>query len=325
MSGGTPPDLRKAAIDWYLLLGSGTATEGDRLRWRQWLEGSPRHQEAWARMESMRAVLQSVPAHVAAPALRARQDGRRSVLRLSAMVLTGGAAASLAWPLAREDGWLRRWTADHRTDAGERRALVLEDGSRLVLNTRSSVNIAFDGQRRLVRLVAGEISVQTAKAPAGRPAEPRPFLVQTPEGTVQALGTRFTVRSERGRSVVAVQQDRVVVRVDGLPGTAAVAAGEQLVFSRTALGTAQPASDGVAAWEQGSLLASDMRLGDLVEELARYRPGYLACDPAAGDLRVSGAFPLDDTDRALSVLARSLPIQIRHRTRYWVRVERAAD
>jgi transmembrane sensor len=66
-----------------------------------------------------------------------------------------------------------------------------------------------------------------------------------------------------------------------------------------------------------------MPLGEWVAELGRYRRGVLRCDPAVAGLRVSGAFPLDDTDRALQLLADTFPVRHVWRTRYWVSVEAA--
>jgi transmembrane sensor len=81
-----------------------------------------------------------------------------------------------------------------------------------------------------------------------------------------------------------------------------------------------PVDGSAALWEQGMLLAKNMRLGDVIAELARQRPGVLQCDPAVADLRVSGAISLDDTDAGLELLAGTLPVRIERRTRYWVTV-----
>jgi ferric-dicitrate binding protein FerR (iron transport regulator) len=66
---------------------------------------------------------------------------------------------------------------------------------------------------------------------------------------------------------------------------------------------------------QGVLVAGNMRVGEFVAELARYRPGLLRCDPAVADLRVTGVFSLRDTDRALTNLTLSLPLAWRWSTR----------
>ena len=69
------------------------------------------------------------------------------------------------------------------------------------------------------------------------------------------------------------------------------------------------------------LLADDMRLGDFVVELSRYRRGYLGCAPQVADLRLVGAFPLADTGRVLRALAETLPVRIHRPLPWWVSIE----
>ncbi len=67
-------------------------------------------------------------------------------------------------------------------------------------------------------------------------------------------------------------------------------------------------------------MAERMPEGELIDELARYRRGMLQYDPHIADLKVSGVFSLTNTDRALQSLASTLPIEVKYRTRYWVKV-----
>jgi transmembrane sensor len=69
------------------------------------------------------------------------------------------------------------------------------------------------------------------------------------------------------------------------------------------------------------LTAENMSLGQLVEELGRYRHGYLGCDPAVAQLPVMGAFPLDDSDQALRLLGAALPVKVQRLTPWWVSIE----
>jgi transmembrane sensor len=67
------------------------------------------------------------------------------------------------------------------------------------------------------------------------------------------------------------------------------------------------------------LLADKMRLADFVAELSRYRRGALYCDPAVAGLQVSGAFPIDDTERVLRMLVSTYPVDAVTRLHgYWV-------
>ena len=68
------------------------------------------------------------------------------------------------------------------------------------------------------------------------------------------------------------------------------------------------------------LVVDNARLADVVEELGRYRSGYLGVDKNVADLRITGSFPLQDTDLALNALLPTLPVQIQQRTPWWVTV-----
>lgn len=68
------------------------------------------------------------------------------------------------------------------------------------------------------------------------------------------------------------------------------------------------------------LVVENQRLGDLLDQLGEYRTGYLGVDPSIADLRISGSFPLRDSDLALAALPPSLPVAIERHTDWWVRV-----
>ena len=80
---------------------------------------------------------------------------------------------------------------------------------------------------------------------------------------------------------------------------------------------------GADAWTRGMLVVDNTRLEDLVHELGRYRRGHLGVAPEIADLRITGSFPLHDTDLALSALLPTLPVQIEQHTPWWVTVAKA--
>ncbi|WP_198089213.1 FecR domain-containing protein, partial [Variovorax sp. E3] len=227
-------------------------------------------------------------------------------------------------------GWLawraspaREWLADHRTATGERRELRLPDGTRIQLNTATAIDVAYDTKLRLVRLRAGEVWIDTApdSVASGDPAY-RPFVVETAQGRLKALGTRFMARQlEDRRSHVAVLEGAVQVRPDDARGLAVVVrAGEQAGFSASAVDAVTAVGPDADDWSRGVLRARNMRLQDFLAELGRYRPGVLRCDAAVADLRVSGVFQLGDTGPVLDSLPQALPVDVLYRTRYWVTV-----
>mgnify|MGYP000210990401 CR=1 FL=1 len=98
-------------------------------------------------------------------------------------------------------------------------------------------------------------------------------------------------------------------------------AGQQVTFDRDAVSAIGLLPAESAAWVQGMLSVNDWPLGDFIEELGRYRPGVLRCDPAVQGLSISGAFRIDDTDTVLENLSKTLPVKVRYVTRYWANIE----
>lgn len=334
MAAASPPsevDPRVAlqAAEWLVRLqteGSTPAHQAELMRWRSL---DPRHEMAWQRAERVLGKLSASRAGVddgddnrlgalGAAALReSSRSQRRMATRLLAAAIVAGPVGYASWRLV---PW-NEWSADMRTATGERRELMLPDGSRIQLDTGSAVDMAFSSSERRLILRAGAVSIQTAADGAQRP-----FLVQTREGTARALGTRYTVRMEPQfnravpSSLIAVQQG--AVELSPAKGGRAVRldAGSQTRMTAEHVNPPEPASLAADGWTRGVLYADKTPLGIFAAELSRYRPGILRCDPAIAALPVSGAFQLRNTDEALLALAASLPVRILQRTRYWVSI-----
>ncbi|MFT4243184.1 MAG: FecR domain-containing protein, partial [Acidovorax sp.] len=228
----------------------------------------------------------------------------RGVLRGLAVAATGGTAAWLGW---RHLPWAQ-WQAQHATATGERRSIALADGGTLLLDTRTTLDVDYGAGWRRLRLHGGAILVTTHADPQ---TPPRPFVVDTPQGRILALGTRFEVRTEGNATTVTVLEHAVQATPREQPAMPRpVRAGERLRFSATGTQDLRPAPAGTGAWAQGQLIATDMPLADVTAELARYRRGWLSCDPAVAGIRVSGVLPLADTDQALAALEEGFPVRV---------------
>ena len=314
------------AAEWLMRLHDSGATDADRAACERWRQADPQHALAWERAERLLGKLGGLPAALAMPALdrpRSHRAQRRAAVARLAALLAVAPASWLAW-----QAWYaadqRGWGADLRTATGERRTEHLADGSRLLLDTASAVDIRFDGALRLLTLRQGAISIETA---ADTATPHRPFVVDTAHGRLRALGTRFTVRQEGGRADggpvrLAVTEGAVEVTLRGAVSPALVVqAGQQTVLRAGEVTAPQPLQPEATAWTHGMLMADAMPLAAFCAELSRYRPGLLQCAPEVRALRVSGSFPLGDTDRTLTMLASTYPVDVQTRMRgYWITV-----
>ncbi|MCY1533936.1 Protein FecR [compost metagenome] len=317
-AGGELPVVERSvareAARWLLRLSSGRATEADQRACDQWRASKAEHEHAWQRAQRVNERFSLIPAALGMATLdRPALKHRRAALKTLVALMVAGPAAWAAW---RSDSLA--WSADYRSAAGEQRDVALADGSTLRMNTDSAVDVMFSATSRLLRLRSGEIAVH---AVADTAAHPRPFVVRTRLGDIEARASRFCVRQDGASCRVSVQQGRVRVSSAAHPGAAAILSeGEQGSLAAAGVSPPSPADPHAGDWMRGVLYASQMRLDAFAAELDRYRPGILRCDPAVAHLRVSGAFQLRDTDAVLAALPATLPVQVRYRTPYWVTI-----
>jgi transmembrane sensor len=308
------------AADWVVRLQSSPDAQ-DRAEFERWRSASPIHAEAWRRMVEMTQSLNDNVGELGPQATRsviesvaAQQKRRRAMTRLA--TLSG--AGVVGWTLLDATPW-RGWTAGYSTAVGEQRKFVLADNTRLTLNTDTAADVRFDANQRRITLYKGEILVDSGLDPAGRPLH-----VATRNGVVTPIGTRFVVRQPGetdGDTQVSVMEGVVEVRPSNATGQVlTLTRGQTTSFNSNEFAAPAALDSSTVAWVDGLLVARNLRLADFIDEVARYRRGLLRCDPSVGDLRVTGTFPLQNTDKVLRVIQHILPVTLHSRTRYWVTV-----
>jgi len=308
------------AAEWYATLRADAVDEHERQRWQAWLARDAGNRQAWARVEAISqnvAIARQTPnASSAALHVAGAQRQRRKLVKTLALAAFG---TGLGWQLARMEDVqvaVAGLGASHRVGVGQRSETVLDDGTRLWLDSGTLLDQRFDKAQRLVVLHRGEIVLQS-----GRDAR-RPLVVHSRQGSMRALGTRFQVRQFEGSTRLGVSEGRVeVTPFDAHTPMLVVEAGQEVTFTRAGVSEAVALPAGREAWTRGMLIAEDLSLGAFLAELSRYRHGHLGCDPAIAGLRVVGAFPAHDSEQALAMLEAALPVRARRVLLWWVTVE----
>jgi transmembrane sensor len=306
------PAVAERAVQWLVELQSPQVTDQTRAQWRDWLIADPSHQQAWQRIETFSQRLEGLHAGpqntLMYATLTPGVSRRRALKSLAVLVAAGG----VAWS-ARDNPWVQPWRGDYRSGVGEQRRITLTDGSELQLNTDTSVDVRFDPQTRLITLYAGEILVRCAPDSTNRP-----FTVQTAQGrcTASAAGSRFSVRQSAGVTLGSTWQKALQI-TPRAGTTSTLAQGQSVWFDQFAVLGTGVALAGDLAWTQGMVVADNQRLGEFLDNLARYRQGHLGCDPEVAGLKISGTYPLADTDRVLASVSQTLHLDVRRFTRFW--------
>jgi len=220
------------------------------------------------------------------------------------------------------------------TGIGEQQLVVLDDGSRMSLNTDTQARVELGPDRRMVTVQRGEALFEVAKDAA------RPFVVRVADSEVVVVGTVFAVRLVEGGkgganpNVVDVTliEGRVTVRsADGAGGHAPqravqMNAGERVRLTAaggsagSAPGPAAPQVDRpnleqLVAWRRSEAVFDDTRLVDAVAEMNRYSrtPIVLVDDSGLANLRVSGIYRTGDVAGFANAVAALHGLQSRER------------
>lgn len=320
--------ITREACAWIVQLdGDRTPSPQDLAALREWMGRGPAHRaeitrlaELWGKLGVLTELSAAAPAASNLTRAQVNRFPRRLSWAAVATLLVG--TCGLLWfNLVGPQGEQR---ARFATVVGEQRSIVLEDGSRVQLNTDSVAVVAFSKAKRRIRLERGEAHFEVHKD-AGRP-----FIVQAGEGQVRAVGTAFSVRLWGSVAEVNVTEGKVELAAAGVddsgakgkaPGTsqppqrratALLEAGYTARLDRkveTILALSNEEMARRLTWRQGMLVFSGDRLDSVVREVNRYtkRPIEFS-DPALGELRFGGQFKIGETQALFNALSEGFGI-----------------
>jgi len=328
---GNEKVLQEASL-WQVRHEAGL-TRDEQKAFATWLAENPRHALAWDRVI---ATAQSID--------RLRQDETATVYVLRELslrrqrrkwkVITGGAMTAL---IASAAVWLfvfglpnssapvqsvqpdtviaEASSMPARTILRKAEQRLLEDGSRVELNTNARIEIAYTSDRREVTLHSGEALFRVEKDPQ------RPFIVRSGALEVRAVGTAFAVQRTGANATVLVTEGRVGVthssenhdkeRTSSSSVPVLVDAGNLLIIAPAAQSVSVAAPQAVSqdvinrrlAWTRPRLLLDETELAEAISALNEENSTHIQInDSALAGLRLTGTFFADDPEGFVRLL-----------------------
>lgn len=218
--------------------------------------------------------------------------------------------------------WLNpTYKSEHfATAIGERRAVQLSDGSKLLLDSGTHVEISWRLLSREVGLRSGQALFDVSSAVY------RPFIVSAGLAKVEVLGTLFNVRRLDNDAVrVTLARGRVDVAV----ATAAQAAvslrpGQQVdSIGGQLMPVAKVDAAKAMAWKDDRIVFEQTPLDEAVSLLRHYRKAAIELsDPSLAALKVTGVFEAHNVDLLLDLLPSILPVAVLQQEDGSVRIQR---
>ncbi len=291
------PSLSKTqdqALAWFARLQDSKANQHDRAEFADWLAASPANQAAYDKVAQLwqSPALNVALSQYAAIPLPQRQQRLRPQRWAAAACI----ALTSGWLLL-SSGLIERWQADALTSTGEQRRIVLSDGSAVTLNTDTALAFNTVGERRGVKILSGEAYFEV------QPDKTRPFIVETDQGTVRVVGTRFSVKTG---DITQIDVESGIVVCAGQQGDSRqLTAGQHTSITGQGVATVTDIDAGRAfAWLNGRLIFQDQPLAEVIAELDRYHPGAIVItDAKLAQIRVTGNYKLESTAAIVRALA----------------------
>jgi transmembrane sensor len=288
-------ELMAEAAAWLAILHGPQRNPATERGFAQWLKKSIRHQRAFEEATDIWLEASSLP--------RTHLGRTRSVDNAPSRVrsrprLLAALAVSLGLGLIGAVAYLYFRNLGIATGIGEQRVLVLEDGSRAILNTRTRVVVDYTQTTRKVILKEGEAVFEVMKNPQ------RPFVVDAGDREVIALGTSFSVRRDGNQVSVTLVEGKISISATDTPVIApphpevfVLKPGERLRFVTDGAPTLDnPPIERLLAWERREVAFDDTALDDAIREMNRYnRKPLVASLSQARSLRVTGLFRAGDS------------------------------
>ena len=160
------------------------------------------------------------------------------------------------------------WQNVHQTEAGEIRSLVLDDKTKVILDTDTKLRVAYKDSERRVYLIKGQAYFDVASMPD------RPFIVHTEKETVTAVGTAFAVKYDDADLVVLLKEGKVDIAKDKSSEVSPVRleAGQQWQSTDNGDGAVSDILDvdSLLSWTSGRLIFRSESLRNVIEEVNKY-------------------------------------------------------
>ena len=207
--------------------------------------------------------------------------------------------------------------SDSRTIAtsyAEQKTLLLEDGTKVILNAQSRLQYPVDykGEHDVTVYLEGEAYFQVER----RAKSQRTFSVQTKDGTIDVLGTKFLVRTGDEETQVALKEGAVQVELmnkDIQQRQYRMKPGELAHFSQTgtSIDVAEINPDVYISWTQQKLQFDNTSLSQIVWRIEQmYGVNVVVREKSLLDKKISGSIQNKDLDILLKALSELLDTNV---------------
>ncbi len=306
--------IRKEAARWFARMRSAAPDDPLRGRFEAWLTAHPLHAAEYAAFDALWQRLDSTErCDALADLMEERRRSRRRFVKsgTAGLLLMGIGVEAYRYRRQNEPLWQAGW----QTAIGQQvQHQSLKDGSVVVLNAGTQIEVMYSRAERRIELRKGEAIFDVTKNANC------PFVVQAAAARVIVLGTRFavnklpdSVRVSVERGSVRMESGRIWNRQQLMLQAGQVGELELTGDQEGSIHSVQRSAADAFAFERGFIMLDMARLTEVAEVFSRYRaePVRVAPGRPDADPRITAAIRTADVERFLNVLPRMVPVAVR--------------
>ncbi|MFL6614617.1 FecR domain-containing protein [Pantoea sp. SIMBA_072] len=296
------------AAEWLTRLLSGEITSAERHDFEIWLNENEHHATALNEMRQMwldlriplESELHQIPYSAGLMSLNEHPGSHRRQWGMAACLLL------LVTMVISQ--WLNTWRYPYVTRTGEQKSWILEDGTKMWLNTNSAMDIKRESGEKHIRLVRGEGYFDTSNPQTSA------LTIEVGSSIITAFNTALNVFQRNDDTVITVDRGQVVVRQPGGKGVI-VNAKMQYHTGQTALkadSSPELAADNQFNWKGGKIVFENQSLYTVLQSVKRYDSRWVLADSSfTKRLKLSTVIDIHDLDGWYRQLELALSLNIR--------------
>lgn len=321
----------------------GEATTEQKKFWDHWIKATPQNrelarkaqkelagfsiepattgnvEEAWKQLDSRLYEVPVMEKIVTRPPVR--RSGLTWIYRIAAVIVLGLIASLSVYYYQEEPVKQEQFIRNEvSTEYGERKTIHLSDGSSIILNAHSTLLYTTNSLARkdIEIYLEGEAYFTVTKR---NRSDTLPFRVHTSAGTVEVLGTKFSVTTRTSKTRVVLEEGSISIepfkqnrKVDLVPGELA-----EFDSSWDTVLTKKVNTEVYTSWTTSTLIFDETPLSEVVDRLEfTFGVDVIVRDPELFEERISGSIENAELEIITLVLSKSLstPIEIREEIVY---------
>lgn len=308
--------LLDEAIQWLGKLNAGILSSDENQDFINWVNTSSNHRKAY---EEMSEVWQATEGMQDLPQFKQEADdliqqsqtpsGKKTSWLVSIAASFVMAVGILYTQYSPKDSSIQ--PERFASEIGETKNINLTDGSKILLNTNTRIEIAFMNSRRAVTLLQGEALFEVASDNL------RPFVVDTGNSQVRAIGTAFNIKKQDAETIVTVTEG--IVSIERSDSGKPIQANQRVTASRndrvvveqhSAMTLEHANIEQELAWVDSQLIYYDTSIDQVINDLNAYLEKPLVLqDTSLMHLKVNGTLNVKDPEQALFALLTSFNLK----------------